>query len=194
MKKAGALFFLLAAMLVAIPAYNTAIAAERGMPADREAPRGEMRPGPGWQHPEISPEKQAAFDKIATDFEAKMRPLRNDMWAKRTELDYLARTSNADAKAISKLVGELKNLREKAQALQAEYAAKLSKDLGITNNHACSLLGWGGRGHGGYGHGAYGHRGYGYDCGCGGYDGDGPGPRGMHNYEGGHRGRHMRGI
>lgn len=188
MKKAGALLVLMAAMLVAVPAYNTALAAAPGQGQAQNDQRGPgygpgpgygyHHPGygPGWQHPAIAPEKQAAFEKIITEHRAKMQPLRNDMWAKQSELEYLSRADNAEAKDISKMVGELKTMREKAQAMRNDTAGKLSKELGISAEHAQALIGRGG------------------PCGAGNW-GTGPcgyadGPRGPH-HGGKHGGRYM---
>lgn len=178
MKKTGVLLLLMAAMLVAVPAYKEAWAAQRGQANQEfrqggpgpyhhpEGPRGYYGK-PGWNHPEVSPEKRAAYEKIMTDHRAKLQPIQNDIWAKRMELDYLSQNGQSDAKSVTKMIAELKALREKAQALNSTTAAKLAKDLEISNDHAYSLLG---RGAGG----------------CGG--GYGPGPRGMHHNGGFHRG------
>lgn len=156
MKKAGVLFLLMAAMLVAVPAYNTAIAAPRGHGyAQQRGPEG----GP-WHHPEISAEQRAAYQKAAADYRAKAQPIYNDIWAKQTELEYLSRNDNTDPKVISKMVSEIKMLREQAQKLHESSAAKLAKDLNISSDHAFSLLGYGHRGAGmGMGMGCDGPRG-----------------------------------
>lgn len=172
MKKAGALLLLMAAMLVAVPAYNTALAAQR-VPAQGQGygpgPDGPgYGPGPGWQHPAVNPEQQAAYDKIMVPYREQVQPLFNDMWAKQAELNYLSSNEKADAKTIQKLVGDMKELRGKIQALHNSTAGKLVKDLGISHDHAHALL-------------YDGHHGMGYDCGYA--------PRGhWGGHWGGHRG------
>lgn len=173
MKKNGVLVLLIAAMLVAIPVYGTALAAQRGPGPNAPQERG-------WQHPVIAPEKQAAFEKITADYRAKVQPLRNDLWAKHTELEYLSRGNNVDPKDISRLVADMKSIREKMQTLHENTAAKLAKDLNIASEHAFALLGRGGCGMGPCGMGRSG-MGAGFDGGCGDYRGD---------YRGGHRGWH----
>lgn len=172
MKKTGALLLLMAAMLVAVPAYNTAFAAQRATGPDGQQQQQMMRGphhgygpgynyGPGWQHPAIAPEKQAAYEKIMTEYHGKIQPLHNEMWSKNTELHYLSMNGKAESKEISKMVADMNSIRGKCQALNDTTATKLSKDLGISSEHAYSLLGRGGCGMGqgrGMGHG-FGHDG-----------------------------------
>lgn len=174
MKKNVALLLLMAAMLVAVPAYNTAWAAQRGPANSQQDDRG---PGYGPHHrggynmPEMTQEQVSAYEKIMTDHHNKTQNLRNDLWAKQTELDYLSRNQNADPKTISKLVGEVKDLRVKLQNEYNATAGKISKDLGINTGHAHGIM----RGYGGgYGMGPYGMGG---GMGCSGYDHGG----GFHN-------------
>lgn len=185
MKKTGALLLLMAAMLVAIPAYNNAFAAQRG-PAPAQQGYGPHHMGyggPGWQHPAVTPEQQAAYDKIVTEYRDKVRPMHNDLWAKQTELEYLSRSNNADPKIIGKMVADIKALREKCQAQRDTSAGKLAKDLSISNEHAHALLGGDGCGMmGGHRGDGYGHRGGHRGGGWGGHRGGGWGwHRGMNN-------------
>lgn len=180
------LLILMAALIMAAPAIDSAWAAPRG---GYHHPGYANNAGYGWQHPAVSPEQQAAYEKIMTDYYTKSQPMRNDIWAKQAELEYLSRSGNADPKAISKMVGEMKVLREKCQALHDSTAANMAKSLSISNDHAYSLLragcgmgggcamnggmGKGSRGgaRGGYHHGGYGYHngGYGYHNGGYGY-------------------------
>lgn len=179
MKKTGALLLLMAAMLVAVPAYKDAWAAQGGQGGQGgygygyhhpEGPRGYYQGGPGWNHPDVTPEKRAAYEKIMTEYRAKIQPIQNDICAKQMELDYLSQNGQSDAKSVTSMVAELKALREKAQALNNTTAGRLAKDLDISSDHAYSLLGRGGNGWGG--------------CGAG----YGPGSRGMRHGGGFHRG------
>lgn len=180
MKKFGALLLLMAAMLVAAPAFDSVQAAQRGP---------QNGPAAGWNHPDISPEKQAAYEKIINEYRSKVRPLHNDMWAKNAELRYVSR-DDGNEKAVSKLIGDIKDLREKIQVLNDNTAAQLSKDLGISTDHAYSLLAQGSMNRG-MGCGMRGRMGYGPH-----HDGYNDGPRGGYHGgpngggEGGHRGYH----
>lgn len=183
MKKTGALLLLMAAVLVAAPVYNTAWAAQRG-PAPGQQGRGPMNDG--WRHPDVSPEQQAAFDKIIGEYNEKMRPLQNDLWAKQTELEYLSRSDRADPKDINRMINDIRNLREKCQAVADNTANKLAREFSISTGHAYALLGdcgMGGCAGMGYGHRGMmgnGHRGMGYGPRGHGWDG--------HGGWGGHRG------
>jgi len=68
--------------------------------------------GPGFQ---VAPEQQEAFDKIFDQHRETMRSLGNQLWAKRTELDALSVSGQADKNDIRGLVQEIAQLRDKQQ-------------------------------------------------------------------------------
>lgn len=118
----------------------------------------------------LSPEKQEAVQKAYEEFQDKMEPLRDDMWAYHTELDALSR-AGADQKTIVDLVEKMRDVRKQIYAQQQDLRTKLDA-IGVPAGF--------GRGCGGYGSGMMGPRG-----GCGYGPGGGPGMRGPHHGRGG---------
>ncbi len=117
--------------------------------------------GPGYkQHEALAPEKRQKFDEIMKQHFDRVQPLREQMWAKRTELNALSKNPNTTPETISKLVQDMSGLRGQMIKERESLRSSLEKEVGIS--------GFGpGRGFGGHGD-------------CGGY-GDGPwfnGPRG----------------
>ncbi len=73
----------------------------------------------------LPPEKQAVVEKIMDEHRAKMFALREDLWAKQTELDAL---KGSDAKRIQTLVAEMKDLRAKMFAERETLQKKLEAE------------------------------------------------------------------
>ena len=167
MKKNGIVFALILGMLLAVPALSHAGGGPDG------------RRGPAYQQPELSAEQQAALEKIVTEYREKAQPLRNDYWAKKTELHYLGNHPNTDAKTISKLVSDMRGITEKLQALQKTTADKIKKDVGISSKYSGRMFSNNWRG----------------GCGARGFGGHTPGggPRGGHGPKKHSSGPHMGG-
>jgi len=105
-------------------------------------------PGFGGGPVVMTPEQQQAFETIMDEHQKKMFELRQEMWAKQTELDAL---QGNDPKRIQTLVAEMKDLRAKAFA-EREVLTKKLEDAGI------DAPAFGGRG------GKRGYRSGGCDC------------------------------
>lgn len=75
----------------------------------------------------MTPEQQQAFETIMDEHQKKMFELRQEMWARQTELDAL---QGNDPKRIQTLVSEMKDLRAKAFA-EREVLTKKLDDAGI---------------------------------------------------------------
>lgn len=136
MKKNSVLLLLVAAMLMVIPVYKVAVAASQGRGQGMMDGRG-----PYWQHPEVTQEQQAAIEKALTEYRSKMQPLQNDLGAKQTELNYMARGNDTDQATVSKMIADIKSLREKCQTLHENTATSLAKSANISPEHAHALLG-----------------------------------------------------
>lgn len=80
---------------------------------------------------QLSPEKQQAFDKITQEYQDKAFSLRQDVWAKRAELQALSGNSNVDPKRISTLVNDIKNLHTKLYEMRKTYADRVENEVGI---------------------------------------------------------------
>ncbi|MBW1704460.1 MAG: periplasmic heavy metal sensor [Deltaproteobacteria bacterium] len=108
----------------------------------------------------LTREQQSKLDALDKKFYDETNNLRNEMWAKSTELNALLNTPNPDeakAKALQKEITELRNkLAEKGLAYRLE-ARKIAPDAGPGRGYGSGP----GRGHGpgmmGYGPGPGGH-------------------------------------
>lgn len=106
----------------------------------------------------LTTEQRASYDKIMQEYDAKVTPLRDEMWAKHTELKALSGNPKTEPGTISKLVQDMSNTRVKLRQEREVLAQRLEKELGIKSG-----FGRGGfhggkgmmRGHGG-GSGAHG--------------------------------------
>lgn len=146
-KKIGIFTVLAASMLLALPAISQAWQGHGG--GHGMVPpcgNGQAYAVQGWQHPQIAPEQQEAFEKIMAAHHEKSWSLRSDLSAKRMELEYLSQNPKTEPKTISSLIGDVKNLKSKLHDLNKTTAASLQKELGISNEHAYALTMGGGCG------------------------------------------------
>ncbi len=107
----------------------------------------------------LTPEKQAKYDAIYKEADARIQPLKDKAWAKHTELNALSGNPNTKPEAISKLTGELSDLRTQ---IRKEYTAldeRLEKEVGVNPGYGRmghmgmggGMMGGHGMGHGGMG-------------------------------------------
>ncbi|EMG37074.1 Heavy-metal resistance [Desulfocurvibacter africanus PCS] len=102
----------------------------------------------------LTPEQQAKFDKIMTEHQKKTHAVREDMWAKKTELNALSVNPNTKPERISQLVAELKSLRAKQYAEREALNATLKKEglpqvgMGMGRMGGCGMMGGKGMKHG----------------------------------------------
>lgn len=126
--------------------------------------------------PTLTPEKQAAVEKIVDKHHVKLVELREQIWAKQTELQALSRSGKAERSDIQSLVNEISKLRTATNAERDAMRAEIEKETGI------KAFGRGFHRGGGFGPGA--GMGYGAGEGCPGLNsgdcpaGGGFGPRG----------------
>ena len=129
----------------------------------------------GYQN--LTPEKQAAVNKLIQEHVAEVTPLKTQLQAKHLELRALSGNPNVQPEQISKLAAEVADLSSKLRASGLAFRDKLAAETGID---ALPYGGGFGRGGRACGFGAQG-RGCAYDC-------NWDGGRG---YAGSHRGGHM---
>jgi len=123
-------------------------------------------PGAGFGGPcaaQLSPEKQAAFQKLHTDFYTKTVQMRADLQVKRAELNAVAVSPNPDQGKIDTLSKEIGDLNGKLLAERTRFRIQVAKEIGP---EAAACFG-GGMG-GGFGHGHRGGHGAGMGMGMGG--------------------------
>lgn len=98
-------------------AHNAAPAA-----AAQQAPKGQF---------ELTPEKQAKLEAIVKEYDAKLIPLREKLWAKMTELDALSGNAQVQPKVISTLAAEAGELRTELRKVYEARAERLEKEVGL---------------------------------------------------------------
>jgi len=80
---------------------------------------------------QLTPEKQAAVDKIFESYRPKFTELRNEMWTKHATLQAMVNGGEADEKKIGKLTSELTELRDTMWNMREKMAVELEKETGI---------------------------------------------------------------
>lgn len=120
--------------------------------------------GPGAWQQSVPQEKRDAMFAMMREHQAKVQPLYDELWAKRTLMDALSVNPNADVKEIKALIGDMSALRAKVRAEHTVFAAQVKKEIGV--DIPCGMNGMGPmggmsgmggdgfgrhRGHGGYG-------------------------------------------
>ena len=83
----------------------------------------------GYQN--LTPEKRAAVDKLIREHAAATNPLREQLQAKRLELDALSRNPNAQPESISRLAGEVAKLSSQLRSSRAEFRDKMAAETGF---------------------------------------------------------------
>ena len=118
---------------------------------------GYGRGGPGYgaksAYSQLTPEKQAAVEKIYEKYDAQFTELRNRMWTKQSTLQAMVNGGNADEKKIGSLTADISNTRTQMLNLRKTMSDELVKETGIAAGYGpCSAYGqdsrFGGNGHG----------------------------------------------
>lgn len=124
----------------------------------------------------LTPEKQQAVTRMVEENRKQMFELRQNIWAKQTELQAAVSAQNPDQKTVKQLTGEVVALQDQMYTQQQEFHAKLEKETGYDFSYAnCPGANFHGYGNHGFQNGHMGGRGgHGYGH-MGGYDGHGYG-------------------
>lgn len=124
-------------------------------------------PGAGYGGPcggpgaavQLSPEKQAAFQKLHDAYYAKTVQMRATLQVKRAELNAAAVATTPDQGKIDALAKEIGDLQGKLLAERTHFRVQVAKEIGP--EAASCLRGYGHGGRGGHGgHGGYGMGGF----------------------------------
>lgn len=108
----------------------------------------------------LTPEKQAKYDAIYKEADARIQPLKDKAWAKHTELNALSGNPNTKPETISKLSNELGDLRTQIRGEYTALDTRLEKEVGVNPGYGrMGHMGMGGMGHGGGMMGGQGHGG-----------------------------------
>lgn len=109
-------------------------------------------PGPGSWQQSIPEEKRDALYAMMREHQAKVQPLRDELWTKRSLLDALSGNPNADVKEIKALVNEMGVVRTKLRAEHTAFEAQMKKDIGVDAPFGCCGMSGAGYGrHRGFG-------------------------------------------
>lgn len=107
--------------------------------------------GPGVGYSQLTPEKQAAVDKIVESYSKQFTELRDQMWTKHATLQAMVNGGNADEAKIGKLTSEISGLRTQMWDLRDKMSAELEAETGIAGfARGASCPGGGQRGQGRY--------------------------------------------
>ncbi len=79
----------------------------------------------------LTPEKQAAVEKIVDKHHVKLVELREQIWAKQTELQALSRSGKAERSDIQSLIADISKLRSAMNAERDTMRAEIEKETGI---------------------------------------------------------------
>lgn len=90
-----------------------------------------QRTGPADPYTRLTPEKQAAAEKIFDKHKDKLADLREAMWAKQTELNALVQSGKAEKKDIQDLVAEIAKLHKDQRTERNALRDELTKETGI---------------------------------------------------------------
>lgn len=140
-----------------------------------QGPGPKDRPGYGWHHPGVAPEKAEAYGKIMDEHYAKAYPLGQEMRMKRMELEYMSRLERTEPKDITKLLNDMRGLEQQMDKMREATAERLQKEIGLDARDARLGMHFG---HRGAGFGPGGCPGWDRDGGKYGCGGDWDGPRG----------------
>ncbi|SMF00897.1 periplasmic heavy metal sensor [Desulfovibrio gilichinskyi] len=80
---------------------------------------------------QLAPEKQQLAQEIISKYETTFRTLKNEQWAKRTELDALVNSGKADKATIHAMVKDLSDVREKMFTTHQKMADELEQVTGL---------------------------------------------------------------
>lgn len=95
--------------------------------------RGGYHNGGNWAaFEQLTPEKQQQVQTIIKKYETTFQTLKNQQWAKRTELNALVESGKADKETIHALVKDLSDVREKMYTTHQKMADEIEKEAGIT--------------------------------------------------------------
>ena len=122
--------------------------------------------GQGNMYSQLTPEKQAAVEKIYDKYIPQFTELRNQMWTKHSTLQAMVNGGNADEAKIGKLTADISDLRQKMWDLRDAMSDELVAETGITAGNgfggcpgygqaSCPGYGQGERGQGRFGRGMY---------------------------------------
>lgn len=106
----------------------------------------------GGMHKNMTPEQREKMRVIMNEADAKLSPLRDQLFVKHQEMRALQNATNPDVKAVSQKAGEINALREQMRKERKAMGDRIDKELGLepgTHDFGRGHMGGQG-GHGGH--------------------------------------------
>lgn len=122
--------------LLAVLVMATPLAAQ-ARPGGPGGPRGGYAEGcgPGMRggdwYQALTPEKQQAVSALFEAHRAKVEPIREQLWLKRTTLDALSSNPKVEPQELTALIGEIAKLRQQLFAERKAFAERMEKETGV---------------------------------------------------------------
>ena len=113
---------------LAILALTSSLALARGGMGGQGGQGGCPGMGGGWG--QLSPEKQAAFQKLHDAFAAKTAQLRADLGVKMAELNALSVATSPDQAKIDAVTKQIGDLQAKLLSERTQFRIQVSKEVG----------------------------------------------------------------
>lgn len=88
--------------------------------------------GANGAYTQLSPEKQAAVDKIYEKYAPQFTELRDAIWTKHSTLQAMVNGGDANEKKIGTLTADISKLSEQMRTLRTTMSDELVKETGIT--------------------------------------------------------------
>ncbi|BAH78012.1 periplasmic heavy metal sensor [Solidesulfovibrio magneticus] len=114
---------------LAILALTSSLALARGGMGGGQGGQGSC-PGMGGGWGQLSPEKQAAFQKLHDAFAAKTAQLRADLGVKMAELNALSVAATPDQAKIDAVTKQIGDLQAKLLSERTQFRIQVSKEVG----------------------------------------------------------------
>ena len=105
-------------------------------------------PGAGGGMTQLTPEKQAAFQKIHDAFAAKTAQMRAELGVKMAELNALAVAPTPDQAKIDALTKQIGEIKGKLLSERTQFRIQVAKEVGPGFGGGCGGMGGGMMGHG----------------------------------------------
>lgn len=139
--------FTVSAVAAMVLTASLALAGPGGMGRGAGGSCGDCAGSPALQ---LSPEKQAAFQKLHEAFYAKTAQLRAAVMVKRAELNAAAVAPNPDQAKIESLAKEIGEMHAKLLVERTQFRIQVAKEIGPEAAAACGRFGHRGGPRGGF--------------------------------------------
>lgn len=85
---------------------------------------------------QLTSEQQTKYDAIMQEFNTKMTPIRDELWAKKMQLRALSNSQKATPEDVEKLTNEIIDLRKQYRSEVVNLDNRIEKEVGVKSNYA----------------------------------------------------------